>query len=210
VWLCTPNNPTGDAYTRDEVRQLAAGLPAIVCVDEVYLEFGEDSSGSSAESTSAIALQDELSNVLVLRSLAKSHGLAGARVGYLVVPAGLAERFDAIRLPLSVGSPSEAIAMAVLGDEDAARDRRRAVIAARDRLSEAIEATGARTLPSVTNFVAFRPARGTAVEVDEALLARGVAVRRYDTGPMAGWLRATARIGDEETRLLAALQEVLA
>ena len=210
VWLCTPNNPTGDAYTRDEVRELAAGLPAIVCVDEVYLEFGEDSAGSDPESTSAIALQHELSNVLVLRSLAKSHGLAGARVGYLVVPAGLAERFDAIRLPLSVGSPSEAIAMAVLGDEGAARERRREVIAARDRLAEALEAAGARTLPSVTNFVAFRPARRTAAEVDEALLARGVSVRRYDTGPMAGWLRATARIGDEETRLLAALQEVLA
>ena len=209
VWLCTPNNPTGDAYSRDEVRQLAEGLQAIVCVDEVYLEFGEDSIGSAPEATSAIALQDELRNVLVLRSLAKSHGLAGARVGYLVVPPGLEERFDAIRLPLSVGSPSEAIAMTVLADDGAARERRRAVIEARDRLSEALESSGARTLPSVTNFVAFRPATRGAADVDEALLARGVAVRRYDSGPMAGWLRATARLGDEETRLLAALQEVL-
>ena len=209
VWLCTPNNPTGDPYALDEIRALADGLPALVCVDEVYLEFGEDSVGAAPESTSAIQLQDELPNLLVLRSLAKSHGLAGARAGYLVVPDGLADRFDAIRLPLSIGAPSEAMALAVLGDEAAARERRLAVIAARDRLSATLERLGCRVLPSVTNFVAFRHERHEAPAVDDALLARGVAIRRYESGPMAGWLRATARLEPEEWRLLAALEEVL-
>jgi len=209
VWLCTPNNPTGDPYPLDEVRALAEDLPALVCVDEVYLEFGEDSTGAQAESTSAIRLQEDLPNLLVLRSLAKSHGLAGARAGYLVVPDGLADRFDAIRLPLSVGAPSEAMALAVLADEDAARDRRLAVIAARERLAATLERLGCRVLASVTNFVSFRPDGRPADAVDAALLARGVAVRRYDSGPMAGWLRATARLEPEEGRLLAALEEVL-
>lgn len=208
VWLCTPNNPTGDAYPLDEVHTLADGLASLVCVDEVYLEFGEDSVDATPESTSSVRLQDELPNVLVLRSLAKSHGLAGARVGYLVVPAGLAERFDAVRLPLSVGAPSEALALAALGADTEARERRRAVIDARDRLGECLRALGCETLPSVTNFVAFRPSI-PAADVDAALLVRGVAVRRYDAGPMAGWLRATARLGAEEERLIAALQEVL-
>ena len=210
VWLCTPNNPTGDRYELDEVRALADGLPALVCVDEVYLEFGEDSIGADAESTSATGLQHELPNLLVLRSLAKSHGLAGARVGYLVVPDGLAERFDAIRLPLSVGAPSEAVALAALAAEADARRRRLEVIAARDRLSATLEGLGCRVLPAVTNFVAFKPERVGAAEVDEELLSRGVAVRRYEHGPMAGWLRATARLDPEETRLLRALEEVLA
>ena len=208
VWLCSPNNPTGDRYQLDEIRSLADGLPAIVCVDEVYLEFAEDSIGAEPESTSAIRLQDELPNLLVLRSMAKSHGLAGARVGYLVVPDGLAGRFDAIRLPLSVGSPSEALALAALSGEAEARDRRLQVIAARDRLADALSGLGCRALPSVTNFVAFRPQQ-EAARVDDALLARGIAVRRYESGPMAGWLRATARLGPEESRLLAALREVL-
>ena len=209
VWLCTPNNPTGDPYPLGEVRALAEGLHALVCVDEVYLEFGEDSLGAEPESTSAIQLQGELPNLLVLRSLAKSHGLAGARAGYLVVPEGLADRFDAIRLPLSIGAPSEAMALAVLADEAGARERRLAVIAARDRLAATLERLGCRVLPSVTNFVSFRPAAQDAAAVDDALLARGVAVRRYDAGPMAGWLRATARLDPEEGRLLAALEEVL-
>ena len=209
VWMCSPNNPTGDAYRLEEIRTLAEGLQALVCVDEVYLEFGEASAGEVPESMSSVALQDELANVLVLRSLAKSHGLAGARVGYLVVPNALAERLDAVRLPLSVGSPSEALALAALADEGSARERRSAVIGARDRLAAFLEGRGCEVLPSVTNFVAFRPPSG-AEAVDMALLSRGVAVRRYETGPMAGWLRATARLEPEEGRLLGALDEVLA
>jgi histidinol-phosphate aminotransferase len=208
VWLCSPNNPTGDAYPLEEIRALADGLPALVCVDEVYLEFGEDSAGVTPGSTSAIRLQDELPNVLVLRSLSKSHGIAGARVGYLVVAAALAERFDGVRLPLSIGSTSEAIALAAVAAEDEARDRRRAVIAARDRLSSVLRDLGCEVLPSVTNAVAFRPAIAASA-ADAALLARGVAVRRYDSGPMAGWLRATARLEPEEGRLLNALKEVM-
>jgi histidinol dehydrogenase len=210
AWLCTPNNPTGDVYALDEIRALATDLPALVCVDEVYLEFGEDSIGAPPESTSAVALQGDLPNVLVLRSLAKSHGLAGARVGYLVVPEPLAERFDAIRLPLSVGAPSEAAALAVLADEAAARERRRAVIESRDRLSATLDRLGCRALRSVTNFVAFHAGDRDPAAVDAALLARGVAIRRYESGPMAGWLRATARLEPEESRLLRALEEVLA
>jgi histidinol dehydrogenase len=201
VWLCTPNNPTGDAMSIDEVRAVADGLAALVCVDEVYLDFADGL-------PSAVALQEEHDNVLVLRSLAKSHGLAGARVGFLVVPAGLADRFDAIRLPLSLSAMSEAVALAALADEPAARERRERVAAARDRLAATLNALGCETLPSLTNFVAFRPPRDAAA-VDADLLARGVAVRRYDSGPMAGWLRATARLDDEERRLLAALREVL-
>ncbi|MCV0403779.1 MAG: histidinol dehydrogenase [Chloroflexi bacterium] len=209
VWLCTPNNPTGDAYTRDEIRRLADGLPALVCVDEVYLEFGEDSLGVEPGSTSAIALQDKLPNILVLRSLSKSHGLAGARVGYLVVAPALADRFDGVRLPLSVAGPSEVLALAALDAEEAAAARRAEVVTARDRLAAELTELGCEVLPSVTNSIAFRPA-GDAEAIDAALLARGVAVRRYEVGPMAGWLRATARIGREEEQMTTAFREVMA
>jgi histidinol dehydrogenase len=210
VWLCTPNNPTGDVTPLDEIRAVATGLPALVVVDEVYLEFAEEEAGLAPNSTSAVTLQDELPNLLVLRSLSKAYAMASARVGYLVVPDGLVDRFDAIRLPLSVGAASEAIALGVLADEEAARERRGRIIEARERLAAVLRATGAEVLASTTNFVPFRPADRDAAEVDEALLARGVALRRYDAGPMAGWLRATARLDGEEERLLAALKEVLA
>jgi histidinol-phosphate aminotransferase len=208
VWLCTPNNPTGDRYDLDEVRALASDLPAIVLVDEVYQEFAEADSGEAPGSGSAIRLQDDLPNVLVLRSLSKAYALAGARVGYLVLPAGLAERFDALRLPLSISGPAEAMALGALGDEAAAVERRREAVEQRRRLAAAVADLGCPTLPSVTNFVAFRPPGAAAVAA--ALAARGLIVRSYDAGPMAGWLRAGALDAARTGRLIDALREVLA
>jgi histidinol dehydrogenase len=207
VWLCTPNNPTGDRYTLDEIRRLASGLPAIVAVDEVYLEFAEAESGEEPNSASALRLQAELPNVLVLRSLAKAYGLAGARLGYLVAPDSLAERFDAIRLPLSVAGPSEAAAIAALDDPEASV-RRSEVVRERRRLAEALEQLGAEVLPSVANFVTFRPPDADALA--STLLSRGLVLRTYDAGPMRGWLRAAALASAANQRLIDALREALA
>lgn len=207
VWICTPNNPTGDAYGLDEVRRLAEGLSALVVVDEVYLEFAEETLGAAPNSLSTQVLQAEMPNVLVLRSLSKAYGMAGARVGYLVVPEPLVERFNAVRLPLSVAAPSEILAIAAIADGETARKRRATVIAERDRLAAALVASGCEVLPSVTNFVAFRPPDAPALADD--LQRRGLIVRRYDTGPMVGWLRVTARPAAENDRLLEALEELL-
>lgn len=208
VWLCTPNNPTGDAYRLDEIRELADGLPALVVVDEVYLEFAAAGAGTAPERLSAASLQDELPNVIVLRSLSKAYGLAGARIGYLVVPEPLADRFAGARLPLSISAPSEAIALEALGDPAAAAAVRGEVIAERDRLSETLAELGAEVLPSVANFVTFRPPDADALAT--ALERRGLILRRYGDGPLAGWLRATARPRAENERLLDALREYLA
>ena len=207
VWLCTPNNPTGDAYTLDEIRALATDLPTLVVVDEVYLEFAEETLGVPSNTLSALTLQDELPNVLVLRSLSKAYGMAGARVGYLVVPDALVERFNAARLPLSVAAPSEAVAIEAIRVGATARARRAEVILERDRLAARLRELGCAVLPSVANFVTFRPPDAAALADD--LQRRGLIVRRYDAGPMAGWLRATARPAAENDRLLEALEELV-
>lgn len=208
VWLCSPNNPTGDRYPIAEIRELATDLPAVVLVDEVYLEFAEADSGEAPGSGSAVRLQDELPNVIVLRSLSKSYGAAAARVGYLVLPEPLAARFDAMRLPLALAEPSEAVALGVLADEEAASARRRQMVAERRRLAEAIEELGCRTLPSVTNFVAFRPPDGPALA--RALTLRGMVLREYADGPLAGWLRASVRDREQTGALIDTLRELLA
>jgi len=207
VWLCSPNNPTGDAYELDEIARLADGLGALVVVDEVYLEFAEQTLGVAPGTLSAVALQEAHPNLLVLRSLSKAFGMAGARVGYLVVPESLAARFDAVRLPLSVAGPSEAMALEALTKPGDATARRAEVLAQRDRLSATLERLGCRVLPSVANFVTFRPPDADGLAT--ALEARGIILRRYPSGPMTGWLRATARIGSEADRFIDALEDLL-
>jgi histidinol-phosphate aminotransferase len=204
VWLCSPNNPTGDAIALDEIARIADGLEAIVVVDQVYLEFAL---AAGHHDLDALALTDRLDNVLVLRSLSKSHGLAGARIGYLVVPAALATRFDALRLPLSIGSPTEQLALAALADRDASTARLTAIMRERTLLADALRRLGCEVLDGVANFVTFRPPDGAALA--DALLRRGLVLRAYDAGVMAGWLRATARGAEENARLITALDELL-
>ncbi len=204
VWLCSPNNPTGDGMPLGEVRAVAAGLEAIVVVDQVYLDFAV---AAGATDLDAIALEDELDNLLVLRSLAKSHGLAGARIGYLVVPDGLADRFDALRLPLSVGAATEALALGALADPGAAGVRQDEIMAEQRRLAGALREAGCEVLDGLGNFVTFRPP--DAQSLADGLFRRGLVVRAYDAGPMAGWLRATARASDDNQRLIDAVRELL-
>ena len=203
VWLCSPNNPTGDAYSSEEVQGLAEGLDAIVVVDAVYQELAEVDAGLEPEALSLLPLQDRLPNLLILRSLAKSHGLAGARVGYLLVPEALAARFEASRLPLAIGGPSEAAALGALSDPAAAWARLREIVEQRRRLADAFERLGWSVLPSVANFLLVRPPDAAACAAE--LLRLGLAVREYPAGPLLGWLRITARSAPENDRLLAAL-----
>jgi histidinol-phosphate aminotransferase len=204
VWTCSPNNPTGDVIPVNEIRGLATGLEAIVVVDQVYLEFAEAAGVTDAD---AIPLLDELDNVLVLRSLSKAYGLAGARLGYLVVPQGLAARFDGLRLASSVGVASEVLALGALRDPTASVERLTVVMAERSRLADAVIALGCEVLDGVANFVTFRPP--DAIGLARGLLARGLVVRAYETGPMRGWLRATARAADENARFIGALTDLL-
>jgi histidinol-phosphate aminotransferase len=211
VWICSPNNPTADAFSVDEIRGLAEGLDAVVAVDCVYQEFAEASAGVEPEAFSLAALQDELPNLVILRSLAKAYGLAGARVGYLVAHPALADRLSAARLPLPIGGPSEAAAIGALSDPAAARARHHGVIRERERLAGALAERGWRVLPSVTNFLLARPPDGLpAPHLAVRLLAAGIAVRSYPGGLLATWLRITVRTGADDARLLAAMDEISA
>jgi histidinol-phosphate aminotransferase len=203
VWLCSPNNPTGDAYPLEAIARLADGLDAVVVVDAVYQELAEVGAGAAPESWSQLPLQEQLPNLIILRSLAKAYGLAGARVGYLVVPDALAGRFEAARLPLAIGGPSEAAALGALSDPMAARQRLAEIVAQRDRLAAALASGGWQVLPSHANFLLVRPPNAAATAA--SLLRRGLAVREYPAGLLAGWLRVTARSATENDRLLAAL-----
>jgi histidinol-phosphate aminotransferase len=203
VWLCSPNNPTGDMYDQAEIARLVDGLPAIVAVDAVYQELAEVGSGSEPEGLSLLPVQDRFPNLLILRSLAKTYGLAGARVGYLVVADALAARFDAARLPLAIGGPSEAAAIGALSDPEAARARLADIVDQRVRLGNAFEHLGWRVLPSHANFLLVRPP--SAGSIAAKLLSSGLVVRSYPSGPLVDWLRITVRAANENDRLLEAL-----
>jgi histidinol-phosphate aminotransferase len=151
VFLCSPNNPTGDALEPAAIEKLLVTLAAksLVVVDEAYIEFSGDRS-----------LADSLArfpNLVVLRTLSKAFGLAGARVGSLIADAAIVSLLGKVIPPYSIPQLTIEAVFATLAAPQLAIQRERVaqVRAERERLRSALaDARGVRKVwPSVANFL---------------------------------------------------------
>ena len=149
VFVCSPNNPTGNTQTLDAIRSLAAASDGLVIVDEAYVEFGGDTS---------LPLVAEHPNVAVVRTFSKAFALAGARIGYVLASPVVVEDLERVRLPYHMSALTQTAGLTALrhadergrrpgGDPDRARsDRPRAL---GDRGREGLPLTGQlRPLPA--------------------------------------------------------------
>jgi histidinol-phosphate aminotransferase len=203
VFVCNPNNPTGNLVRRDVLERLARELDgrAVLVLDEAYAEF----SGVA----SATSLIDNHDNVAVLRTLSKAWSLAGARVGALVARAEVIALLRRIIPPYPLPSPCVDAALGALSYEGrrVQRHHLQEILAERARMFAALSAMpGVReVLPSHANFLAVRfdDAAGTY----RRLLAAGIVVRDITRYPGLGdALRITVDTGNENDRVLAILR----
>ena len=198
VFVCSPNNPTGNAQPVEVVEQLAAS-GALVVVDEAYVEFGGES---------ALAVASSVPNVAVLRTFSKAFALAGARLGYGLVSPEVASDIRRVRLPYHVSSLTQAAGLAAVRHADEAMAILDAVRHERDRLFESLSAVpGMEVFPSDANFVLFRTPFEPAA-VWQGMLDRGVLIRDLSM-VVPGGLRVTAGTPEEVDRFLEAFAEVL-
>lgn len=198
VIVCSPNNPTGNAMTIDDVRRIAVtGVPLLVDAAYVDFDLADDPT----------ALVHEFDNLVVTRTFSKAYCLAGLRVGYAVGDARLLDHVDRFLVPgSSVGSAALHAGLAALED-DAYRDRQvERIVAERERLLTALRRLGLRAHPSKGNFLAVDCARhaGGASGLADALLERGVVVR-----PLGDLLRISIGRREENEAVVAALAEVV-
>jgi histidinol-phosphate aminotransferase len=184
VWLCNPNNPTGELVEPEEIAALARSLPeATVVVDEAYFEYG---------GKTVAPLVAETPNLVALRTLSKAFGLAALRVGFAIASPEVARELDRRRDPAPVATPAARIAAAALRDPRLDVEE---TVAERERMRGALLAAGFDCPPSAGNFVVVRGAD----RADE-LEAQGLVVRRR-----ADSFRITVRLPAENERILAAL-----
>jgi histidinol-phosphate aminotransferase len=195
--LCSPNNPTGTLFPREGlVSILERG--ALVVVDEAYVEFS---------SASARDLLPGFPNLILSRTLSKASALAGARIGYMLGSPEILSDIEKVLPPFGVNLFGRAAALAALEEEAGMRARVEAIVAERGRMARALAPMGgARLLASQTNFLYLRPER-PAGELFEALLSRGILVRRV-AGTRMGALRVTVGRPEENDRFLQAWKEV--
>ena len=202
VFVCSPNNPTGNLVPLATIERLAAELAdrALVVVDEAYIEF--------AGTASAVQLLARRDNVVVLRTLSKAHALAAARVGTLLAHPDIVALLRRILPAYPLPAPCVEAALAALAPPALAATRVRVagLIEARGRLAAILRrATGVREIfPSAANFLLVRcsDARG----MYRRLLAAGVVVRDVSHhSALADCLRVSVGSDEDHRRLAEAL-----
>ena len=200
VFVCSPNNPTGNAQPVDAVRSLAVRTDALVIIDEAYVEFGGQT---------CLPLIAEHHNVVVTRTMSKAFALAGARVGYVLADPEVIDDLRRVRLPYNVSSLTQAAGIAALHHATEASAILDAIRDERDRILAALRAMpGIVVYPSDANFVLFVPPK-PAAEVWRGLLDRGVLIRDL-SAVVPNALRVTAGTTYEVDLFVSALEEVLA
>jgi histidinol-phosphate aminotransferase len=202
VFVCSPNNPTGNAQPLSSIVAIAHGLPdALVIVDEAYGEF--------APAGSAQALIASNPNIAITRTFSKAFALAGARLGYLLAAPAVVEDLRRVRLPYHLSALTQAAGVVALRHRDDASALLGAIRVQRDRITRELRAISRVTVyPSDANFVLFVPP-ADAGSVWQGLLDRGVLVRNLST-VVPNALRVTAGTERETERFLDAIKEVLA
>jgi histidinol-phosphate aminotransferase len=198
--LCSPNNPTGGALSRDFVRRLCAVSP-VVLLDQAYVDYAE-------EGDDLLPLLGELGNLVIFRTLSKAYAIAGLRVGFAAARPDVAEEIAKAILPFSVDAGAEEIALAALAGRDEVRRRCRGIALERERVAAALRALGARVAPSRANFLFLVPPGGDGARVFRDLGERGVLVRDQ-TAVVPGALRVTVGTPEENDLFLSTLKEVL-
>lgn len=201
VYVCRPNNPTGNAFERDPVQSLASVPATVLLIDEAYADFADDQLLDWAPGSG---------RALVLRTLSKAWGLAGLRVGYAVGPPPVVEEVEKSRGPYKVGGVAEAVATSVLREDGSwVRETVARVRENRARLARALADRGLHAWPSAANFVLVETPAG-AESVVAALRRRGVGVRGFPDLPQSGdCVRVTVGPWPLMERFLAVLDEAL-
>jgi histidinol-phosphate aminotransferase len=206
LYLCSPNNPTGEVFPRpwiEEVLRVAESRGTIVLLDEAYAEFADDD-----------FLQDAVrsTRLMVLRTMSKAYGLAGLRVGFAVGAREVIREIEKSRGPYKISRLGELAAVVALRDTEGwvsgvIREVRRE----RAQLQEDLEARGWNPLPSGGNFILIPLGGRSCTETTAALREKGVAVRPFPGVPGIGdAIRVSIGPRDELDQFLVAFDEVVA
>jgi histidinol-phosphate aminotransferase len=201
-FLVNPNSPTGSWLDRDAVRRVVELSEGVVVLDEAYVDFAP---------SSRLDLLAGHGNLVLLRTLSKSHALAGMRIGFALAHPDLIQSLDLVKD--SYNLDRLAIVAAVAAMEDLGyRDRLVGYVREeRAWLAGRLRDLGFEVPRSEANFLFVRPTAGVDPNALFAgLMERRVLVRRYDQEPIAGWLRVTIGTRQQHERLLAALEETMA
>ena len=207
VFLCQPNNPTGQVTPPALVERLVrrcAECGAVLAVDECFLDFLPDRDALTAKQ-----LLRDAPQLIILKAFTKLYAMAGVRLGYaLCGDAALLEKMRGAGQPWAVSSLAQAAGLAALQETAYAGAVRALIAEQRPRMAAGLRALGLRVMDGQANYLLFR----ATPDFGEKLRRRGAVVRSCANYPGldAAWYRTAVRTAEENTRLLQIMGEILA
>ena len=203
VFVCSPNNPTGTPLPRADLIRLLDGRAdqSVVVVDEAYVEFGDE--------PSVVNMLADYPNLVVLRTLSKALGFAGARCGAVIGSSDVVRMLNAVQAPYALATPVVECVEDALGDEELrkAEEMVADIVSERERVMQRVASYDfvAKVWPSDANFFLLRSSRAT--EILNRCAEQKVLLRGFG-GDLADCIRISIGSRDDNERLLAALDSL--
>jgi len=198
IWLCSPNNPTGNAFHHQSIEMILNNFDGLVVIDEAYINFSRQQS--------FIRELTEYPNLVVLQTMSKAWGLAGLRVGMAFAGDGIVEVMNRIKPPYNISQPAQDLLLKALQETGSVNEKIREIVRMRDLLrNDLAKLPGVRKVyPSDANFLLVRIDHARAVY--ESLVLRGIVVRDRSRIVLCNdCLRITVGKKEENDALLKAL-----
>jgi histidinol-phosphate aminotransferase len=199
LYVCSPNNPTGNQFKKDDITALIEEFPGVVIVDEAYGEYAD---------YSMVPLVDKYENLIILKTFSKAFGLAGLRLGYAVTNATLAKILaEKTPLPYPVSVFTLSMGQKLLENVPIAKKAVEELKAERGTLIKKLnKVNGIEAFDSKTNFVLFNTDK-PCVEVYQNLLKQGILVKKFGKIlHLQNCLRTTVGLPKMNAKLLEALE----
>ncbi len=199
IFLCNPNNPTGNITQQEDLLAVAeTGVPVVV--DEAYYEFSRET---------VVPFIAQYPNMMVARTLSKWAGMAGIRLGYGIFTTSIANYLMGIKLPFGISTPAVIALRASLQDKDYLMKNVKQLIAEGERLyQELTQIDFLRPYPSRTNFMFCVVLRGNANEIVEELKRRGILITFYDTPRLRNGFRISVGRREQNDKVIDVLRDI--
>lgn len=202
VFLCSPNNPTGNVLNVSDVAEVLKAFSGIVVLDEAYIDFANDGG--------LVSLIDKFQNLVILRTFSKAWGMAGARCGLALSQPGIIQVLDKIKYPYNINSHTQKLILEALKDRQKLDERINILVTERGMLVSAFkEIPGILEIfPSEANFILIKVESPDLIY--QSLLSEGIVVRNRNRQPLCqGCLRISIGVPEENQLLLKKLKELL-
>ena len=201
IFLCSPNNPTGNSFSQENVRYLLKNFEGLVVIDEAYIDF--------AEKESWLNKLSDYPNLIITQTLSKAYGLAGIRLGICYASADVISILNKIKPPYNVNELTQRRALDRLGETEKIKFEIASIVRQREVLLKILPNLKfvKKTYPTEANFIL--------IKVDDAnkryneLIAKGIVIRNRTTQPLCeNCLRLTIGTEEENKKLIEVLKQL--